>query len=86
MKAKKQGTKDLIADLKRKIESEESWQLLLYKKKRLQEELSEVQMKITIRCIDASLTNTFYYKKKLRELEKPTTGIKKPNKRKKGKQ
>ena len=86
MTTKKQGTKDLIADLKRKIESEESWQSLLFDKRRLEEELSAVRIKIILRCINASLTTTFHCKKKLKELEGPTRKAKKPNKRKKGKQ
>jgi len=75
----KQGTKDLITELKRKIESEESWRSILYEKKRLEEELSAVRIKIIKRCINSSCATIFQCSEKLKELEKPTRKAKKKN-------
>ena len=80
----KQGTKDLIADLKRTIESEESWRSVLEEKKRLEEELSAVRIRIIKKCINSSCAKIFHCKRKLAELEKPAQKAKKVTKRKRG--
>ena len=73
-----QGTKDLISELKYKIEAEESWRAILYEKKRLEEELSAVRIKILKRCINSSCAIIFQCNDKLKTLEKP---ILKPKKK-----
>ena len=75
-----QGTKDLISELKYKIEAEESWRAILYEKKRLEEELSAVRIKIIERGINSSCAIIFQCNEKLKTLEKP---ISKPKKKRK---
>ena len=73
-KAKKKKTikkEDLIKELKHRIESEESWNSILEEKKRLEEQLSAVRIKILKRIINSSCRTIFHCKEKLKELEKP---------------
>ena len=79
-----QGTKDLISELKYKIEAEKSWRAILYEKKRLEEELSAVRIRIIKKCINSSCAKIFHCKRKLAELEKPAQKAKKVTKRKRG--
>ena len=74
----RQETKDLIVELIRRIESEKAWKEILCEKKRLEEELSAVRIKILKRCINSSCRTIKTYTEKLKELEKP---IKKQRKR-----